>query len=270
MKNLKTAVIILLICLTMPVSVTASEKEEDETGGRIHDQDRIGSLVIHYALHEDRDILSGADFSIIQTAVLSDQAAQIYTLTDPFKEMDISFDGMTAEGSAKAADTFYRFTEKRKLSPDFSACTDEQGDALFDGLSRGIYLVYQTGSREGSPASAFENALPFLVMVPDRKVEEDESEWTSDEAAWNFHVTAYPKSEPEMKLTETPTPEPYRTRTDSVKTGDETDILLFICSAIISFVLLIFGCISARSKNHGRCKSYDHRRDNDSRKGDSR
>lgn len=263
MRKLITAAVAILISLTLPVSAIAAETEQDNINtmsdiaaddnaadgstvtedGRIpavsgeEDKGKSGSLTIHYALNNGENILSGAVFSIIQTAVLSDPDAQIYSLTKTFGELDISFDGMTAEGSAEAAEKFYRYSEKNNMDADATETTGDEGDATFTGLAEGIYLVYQEGSREGSSAYAYDNTLPFLVRIPDRADEDSD---------WEYTVTAYPKSEPSLRPTEKPAPTARPSGSSSekagnVRTGDETDVSMFIFLIAASFALLIIG-----------------------------
>lgn len=119
--------------------------------------------------------LSGAEFSLFRVAEISDTAH--FTLTDDFKEYNVSLEDMDAAGWRALAQTLAAYVSKDQLSPLKSEKTDESGNLLFSDLQTGLYLVtgepYNTGDTLYTPE-------PLLLCLPDL----DESDrWVYDAQA---------------------------------------------------------------------------------------
>ena len=77
------------------------------------------------------------------------------------------------------------WTKNNAVSADAQKNTDKNGTVTFSQLRAGLYLV--VGSDAKSNGKTYCSA-PFLVSVP---------ELTENQTAWQYDVTANPKSEPE-------------------------------------------------------------------------
>lgn len=158
-KKIRSTIAICILSLAFPLSAAAGTGEEDSKADQ-------GSITIHYTYQNDKQPLNGALFCVIRTAVLSDAGNKSYSLTEPFREMDISDESRISDGSAAAAEEFYRFSVKNRLEPDAAKYTDADGSVYFSSLNQGMYLVYQSGSRSGSAAADYELSAPFMVSIP--------------------------------------------------------------------------------------------------------
>lgn len=85
----------------------------------------------------------------------------------------------------KAAQQLRAWTKNNAISADAQKNTDKNGTATFSQLTTGLYLV--VGSDAQSNGKKYCTS-PFLVSVP---------ELTENQTAWQYDVTANPKSEPE-------------------------------------------------------------------------
>lgn len=85
----------------------------------------------------------------------------------------------------KAAQQLRAWTQNNAISADAQKNTDKNGTATFSQLTTGLYLV--VGSDAQSNGKTYCTS-PFLVSVP---------ELTENQTAWQYDVTANPKSEPE-------------------------------------------------------------------------
>lgn len=85
----------------------------------------------------------------------------------------------------KAAQHLRTWTQNHAISADAQKNTDKNGTVTFSQLRAGLYLV--VGSDAKSKGKTYCSA-PFLVSVP---------ELTENQTAWQYDVTANPKSEPE-------------------------------------------------------------------------
>lgn len=176
MRKIRFTVAIGLLSLALPLSVSAGTDDSPR-------KEESGSITIRYK--SDAEILSGASFCIIQTAVISDSADKSFQLAEPFKKMELSDPARISDCSATAATEFYQYAEENRLQSDASQYTDQTGSANFSDLDQGVYLIYQSGSRSGSMADAYDPASPFMVSIP--------MEVGSDKTPV-YDVIAYPKT----------------------------------------------------------------------------
>lgn len=129
--------------------------------------------------HAGDEKISGAEFSIYQTAKIK----QLFDGTANFESIDPFTDvsNMTQEETKAAALKFAAMSAKEKAK----AVTGTDGNAVFEGLEAGIYLVKETDQED--KAEDYESAEPFLVVVPS---------YDQQKKQWNYDVTASPKTEP--------------------------------------------------------------------------
>jgi len=126
--------------------------------------------------------LSGIDVSICRVADVTETGGQAaYTLTGVFAPGNtLNADGvMTAQENSVLAKTLDARATANNIARTV-VTTSATGEALFSGLTSGMYLVAQANA-----ANAAYLMAPVLVPVP-----------YYNDKGWSFVVTAYPKTEP--------------------------------------------------------------------------
>lgn len=182
---------------------------------------RKGSIQIVYKSRNELNQevnLSDAKFSIYQVQYMSNDTL---TWKDNFKDSHISLEDTSAEAREKQAKQLYKYAQKKDISR-LTQKTNTLGRTTFSNLTQGIYLIAQEGYVE-SDKSQFESA-PFLVSIPslvDRSVE--------------YSVKIEPKAEwvkPEQTT-------PSKLNKPHIKTGDDTNISVWVIAAIESLCIMI-------------------------------
>lgn len=180
-KNLKKiicgifAIMLMISCMIVPASASAYVK--------------TGSITVNYADEgtkieddkyiEERVLIDGAKFSVALVAI---EGNGRFEWVDRIKE-DVHFfhdtDEMFKQDKIEeiSKELVHRFANELSI---FTKTTDNTGKCVFDGLDRGIYLVWESG-KEGT-AAKYDYSVPFLVEIPDR-----------EEEPWNYDVNVYPK-----------------------------------------------------------------------------
>lgn len=162
--------------------------------------------------------LSDAKFSIYQVQYMSNDTL---TWKDNFKDLHISLVDTSAEAREKQAKQLYKYAQKKDISCLLQE-TNTLGRTTFSNLTQGIYLIAQEGYVE-SGKSQFESA-PFLVEIP-----------SLVDGSVEYNVTIEPKAE-WVKLEQTTPSKPHKPH---VKTGDDTNISVWVIAAIESLCIMI-------------------------------
>ena len=169
-----------------------------------------GSLTIEVAANDSythtTTPLISAGVTVSKIATLDDKATNKYSLLPAYADLEKTyrteakvaktniFDQMTASQS----NTLASLLAKRAASAGSTRTTDKNGRTEFSPLDEGIFLVQQTQAVKG-----YKSFEPFLVCVP-----------MKEDGAWNYTVTADPKTAPE-KESETTTETQSETQTET-------------------------------------------------------
>lgn len=134
---------------------------------------------------DNQDVpLAEVKLGIYQVAELAVRGGSAeYTLTEPFADMEISFAGMTASDSNEAAAQLAVRVLENSVDGILQQ-TDSRGNALFENLEPGIYLVKQENYQ--AEETQYLEMAPYLAMVPG--IQQD-----GEENAWNYSVITVPK-----------------------------------------------------------------------------
>lgn len=162
--------------------------------------------------------LSDAKFSIYQVQYMSNDTL---TWKDNFKDSHISLEDTSAEAREKQAKQLYKYAQKKDISR-LTQKTNTLGRTTFSNLTQGIYLIAQEGYVE-SGKSQFESA-PFLVSIP-----------SLVDGSVEYSVKIEPKAEwvkPEQPI-------PSKPNKLHVKTGDDTNISVWVIATIESLCIMI-------------------------------
>ena len=125
--------------------------------------------------HEDTPI-PGVLFTAYRIADIADDGS--YNVTDAFAAYPVDHADLTEDRIAKVANTLQGYAERDRLTPDASETTDENGEATFNGLKNGLYLILGKRTTVGTTAYT---AVPFAVRLNKSGT-----------------LTAYPKTEAEI------------------------------------------------------------------------
>ncbi len=123
------------------------------------DVDRVCSLSISCA--SGSGALRGAVFCIYRVAETSD--AGRYTVTEPFTEYPVRFEGLDSTGWLDLSATLAAYAARDDLQPAARGATGEDGSVKFTGLDAGLYLVVgDSVTEEGLSYSP----TPFIASLP--------------------------------------------------------------------------------------------------------
>lgn len=165
MKKLLVFLLSLLFCF--PISANAVTEAIDFN--------KKGSLSV--TMECSHGYKSGGTVALYKIAdVIWSDDHYTFQYTQAFKDCHIPLDNI---GEDLAADEFVEYAYVNSITPQRAVLED--GTALFQDLSLGLYMIIQEEVVEG-----FNNALPFMVTVP-----------VSNGGAWDYSVDASPKVETE-------------------------------------------------------------------------
>lgn len=203
---------------------------------------QMGSLTIYYygtTPEEETVVLAGAGFSLYRVGIYSEGE---WKLEKGFENAGVSFDDTTASGQKKAAETLEAFIKKENLPAEQTEKTDSSGYARFGEIETGLYLVIPAG--DISCGGGTFHAGSFLISIPEGQADgsvlydvtvEPKSEWASDGD----------NPENPQPPSEKPSPDKETShKGESVKTGDDTPVWLFmkiLAVSVIVIILLLFG-----------------------------
>ncbi len=162
MKKRIISVILCLVCLMAGLSLNVFAID-------LIDVDRNVSVSVTYKVGET--LVRGAEFSIFRVAD-TDEWAQ-FTLCGEFAGYSGKINGLvTAAEWDNAASQICSYAESKKITPLYTAVTDENGVVTFrNGLKPGLYLLTSTETKYNDK---FYNSLPCLMILPGRSVESDD------------------------------------------------------------------------------------------------
>jgi len=99
--------------------------------------------------------LADISVEVIRAATVTDG---VYSWTEDFADLSLSADQAAKELLSEQAEQIYQYVLARELSGEIRL-TDENGNADFENLEEGLYLVFERGGQ----AVAFR---PYLVILP--------------------------------------------------------------------------------------------------------
>ena len=207
-------IIVIMIVFLMSTFMNVSTIHADSGS-------RKGSIQIVYKgrneLNQEVN-LSDSKFSIYQVQYMSNDTL---TWKDNFKDSHISLVDTSAEAREKQARQLYKYAQQKDISC-LTQETNTLGRMSFSNLDQGIYLIVQKGYVE-SGKSQFESA-PFLVSIP-----------SLVDGSVEYSVKIEPKAEwvkPEQPI-------PSKLNKPHIKTGDDTNISVWVIAAIESLCIMI-------------------------------
>lgn len=145
------ALLCLLLCLLLPVCAL---------GAGLVDTNRSCELTLHF--RSGGAGLADTEFRVYRVAKFERTGA--LTLTDEFAELSVDFVELDQAGWRELAETLSGYVLSEEIEPAQTQKTDAKGDAVFDELKPGIYLV--TGDSTLTKTHYF-IPMPTMIAIPD-------------------------------------------------------------------------------------------------------
>ncbi len=170
MKRIFAAILSLIFILSA-VTLSISAR------GRV-DEDAVCSLTLSY--NYDSQSFSGLCIRIYRIAEITE--TNDYFLTGSFSDYPVAINSVKSRDEWKQlSSTILGYIVADSILPNHETLTDENGEAHFENLATGLYLVQGVRSDYNDGYCEFET---FVISVPN----------TNENDEWMYDVTAYPKS----------------------------------------------------------------------------
>lgn len=209
-------------------------------------------LTISYTYDDEKVKIEGAEISIYKVADVDVHYGDVTYTMDEFYSKQLGKTTDFAEVNENVSKEMAEKLSTGDRKADEVTVTDKDGNAYFDDIEAGIYLVAETA--KSGTADKYEYFENYLITVPEavktegyktaKKEYKDETEKNIYEritftGKWNYKVFAYPKAET-SKIPTPPTPP------DVPKTGDASHIGLF---ALVGAVAGVAGYLVSKKRN---------------------
>lgn len=208
------------------------------------DPDRTGSVSVTIRAYASDDVVGGGSLYLYQVAgtVVTAEGEAAYLYTDNFSDCGEELLAADELAKAETADVFFDWVKTNRVAAVETVTVSAEGQAYFEGLSCGLYLVTQNEAAEGYHAI---NA--FLVSVP-----------LQENGVWIYDVDATPKTSPvtmdtteDQRITQTGTQNPDgsgnaggggTTKGGGGRTGDIRGFLYWMLVIAAALVIVVVLC----------------------------
>ena len=148
------------------------------------DPEQTGSIRLNYSA------VDNAEFRVYRAGEITDNWE--FVLTGAFQDIPADLNDLDTEAMTELSETLAAYAAADGIEPDYSGRTDENGQVVFEGLTKGLYLIVgESVIRDGMRY----DPVPFLLTVPSQDAEGE----------WNYQTEAdvkYETSVPEKEETE--------------------------------------------------------------------
>jgi len=163
---------VIVLCFVLMLSFTLSVSART-----LVDTSKPGSLTLLYKYNDI--IFEGVEISIYHVADFVTEGS--FKLTDTFSKYPVDVVNVKTQAEwNKIASTLDAYVEVEKITPTKTAVTDTEGNAKFDGLSVGLYLVIGCRAEYEIGYCDYDT---FLIAVPGLDADDN----------WIYDVVAKPK-----------------------------------------------------------------------------
>ena len=148
------------------------------------DSEKTGSIRLNYSA------VDNAEFKVYRAGEITDNWE--FVLTGAFQDIPADLNDLDTEAMTELSETLAAYAAADGIEPDYSGRTDENGQVVFEGLTKGLYLII--GESVIWDGMRYD-PVPFLLTVPSQDAE----------GAWNYQTEAdvkYETSVPEKEETE--------------------------------------------------------------------
>ena len=148
------------------------------------DPEQTGSIRLNYSA------VNNAEFKVYRAGEITDNWE--FVLTGAFQDIPADLNDLDTEAMTELSETLAAYAAADGIEHDYSGRTDENGQVVFEGLTKGLYLIVgESVIRDGMRY----DPVPFLLTVPSQDAEGE----------WNYQTEAdvkYETSVPEKEETE--------------------------------------------------------------------
>lgn len=148
------------------------------------DPEQTGSIRLNYSA------VDNAEFKVYRAGEITDNWE--FVLTGAFQDIPADLNDLDTEAMTELSETLAAYAAADGIEPDYSGRTDENGQVVFEGLTKGLYLII--GESVIWDGMRYD-PVPFLLTVPSQDAEGE----------WNYQTEAdvkYETSVPEKEETE--------------------------------------------------------------------
>ena len=148
------------------------------------DPEKTGSIRLNYSA------VDNAEFKVYRAGEITDNWE--FVLTGAFQDIPADLNDLDTEAMTELSETLAAYAAADGIEPDYSGRTDENGQVVFEGLTKGLYLII--GESVIWDGMRYD-PVPFLLTVPSQDAEGE----------WNYQTEAdvkYETSVPEKEETE--------------------------------------------------------------------
>lgn len=151
------------------------------------DTEKTGSIRLKYSA------VDNAKFMVYRAGEITDNWD--FVLTGAFKDIPADLNHMDTETMTALSETLASYVAADGIEPDYSGTTDENGEVVFEGLPKGLYLILGESVIRGETRY---DPVPFLLTVPS---EDAEGKWSYEtEADVKYETSVIRKEETEYKV----------------------------------------------------------------------
>lgn len=256
--NKRISIVLSLVLMLLAAAKLSAFAAEPVEMPDLREEEGTLTIETKYTDEDNVTSITGMELAIYKVADVTVKNGDVrYTLTEDFKNVNVDFNGMTAEDSIVAANLFYAKVTENNLKGQ--KAVSEDGYAAFGRVSHGMYLVIQTGAK--GQAENYTGIDPYLVMAPQPMVEMGSNDWEYDVLSIPKIVlgTYEPPDEPKERDKKKEIPEEKEKvksvhETERVKgtnTGDYTNVYIWIAVILIALsALVITHILRRRSRNN--------------------
>lgn len=148
------------------------------------DPEQTGSIRLNYSA------VDNAEFKVYRAGEITDNWE--FVLTGAFQDIPADLNDLDTEAMTELSETLAAYAAADGIEPDYLGRTDENGQVVFEGLTKGLYLII--GESVIWDGMRYD-PVPFLLTVPSQDAE----------GTWNYQTEAdvkYETSVPEKEETE--------------------------------------------------------------------
>jgi hypothetical protein len=235
--------IVAVMLLCMPLTAQASDSTE------VPDTSRTCMLNFVAAYTRDSGAtkkVSGMQVTIYRVASMDRSGVSLeYRLISRLSGTGVNVNKInTAAANLKAAGTLSKAVRSDNIA-GITKVTGADGRASFGGLKTGLYLIVET--KASGTASKYSVFQSYLLSMPEHLA-------TSTSSTWNYQVTVKPKILPKHNGHGSNNPpdnkhNPGNPHGSLVKTGDYSDIQLYLGLLGASLLALVCLCLLKRREN---------------------
>ena len=209
------ASVMCMLLLLIPLPVSANDQGSILLKATVEDEDAVYKL-------------SNTEFTMYQVGIYKNNS---WVLETEFAKSGVVFDFEDSSIQAEAAKKLRKYVQDNGIQ-GISGKTNSDGEVMYRDLEKGVYLFIQTQKTQIS--NQVYQSEPFIITVPGNY---------DGQVIWNVTVEPKFKNEsiPPITTNTPPVSEEQScdnsSHTPNVKTGDDTNVIMWLSLMGISFLI---------------------------------